>query len=87
MTRSRLNYWVDVLLLMVTFITFVTGIIKFPGFLRLIRVSPRDVPIDLIMLIHDWCGLSIGILVLVHLILHWKWMINMTRSLFRREEK
>ena len=34
--------------------------------------------------IHDWVGVALIALVLVHVILHWKWIARMTKSLFRR---
>lgn len=87
MTRSRLNYWVDIGLFITAVSTFITGIIKFPGFLRLIGYSPRHLPMDLIMFIHDWGGLAVGVLSLVHVILHWKWMVKMTQNLFKKPEE
>jgi quinol-cytochrome oxidoreductase complex cytochrome b subunit len=34
--------------------------------------------------IHDWGGMVMVAGVLAHLLLHWKWMVCMTRNLFRR---
>ena len=33
--------------------------------------------------IHDWVAVAIVVLVMVHVILHWKWIVRMTKSLFR----
>jgi hypothetical protein len=33
--------------------------------------------------IHDWTAVALVIIVLVHVILHWGWIVRMTRSYFR----
>ena len=87
MTKSRLNYWIDIGLLLTFISTFSTGIIKFPGFLRFFGISPRHLPMDLLMFIHDWGGVGIGVFSLLHVILHWKWMVKMTTNMFPKSEK
>jgi len=32
--------------------------------------------------IHDWVAVALVVLVLVHVILHWKWILRMARSMF-----
>jgi hypothetical protein len=32
---------------------------------------------------HDWTAVALVIIVLVHVILHWRWIVWMTRSYFR----
>lgn len=34
--------------------------------------------------IHKWVGLSLTIVVLIHALLHWKWLVAMTRRYLRR---
>ena len=33
--------------------------------------------------IHDWSGVAVGVLVLVHIVFHWKWIVCQTRQIFR----
>jgi hypothetical protein len=33
---------------------------------------------------HEWLGIGLGVAVLVHLTLHWDWVIRTTRKLLRR---
>jgi hypothetical protein len=33
--------------------------------------------------IHDWVAVALVVLVAVHVILHWKWIVRMAKSLFR----
>ncbi|MDD3248508.1 MAG: DUF4405 domain-containing protein [Methanosarcina sp.] len=37
--------------------------------------------------IHSRIGILMSILVVIHLILHWKWIIYTTKSFFRKEER
>ena len=34
--------------------------------------------------IHDWVAVVLIAIVFVHVILHWKWIVRMARSLFKR---
>lgn len=34
--------------------------------------------------LHDWAGIALAVGVGLHLVLHWKWITCMTRSLFHR---
>ena len=34
--------------------------------------------------IHEWLGLALGLVLLVHLTLHWDWVVRITRKLFGR---
>ena len=35
--------------------------------------------------IHEWLGIAIGGVIIVHLLLHWDWIINTTRSLSQKK--
>jgi len=36
------------------------------------------------VLIHKWGGFAVGVAALAHLILHWRWLVRMTRREFVR---
>jgi len=36
--------------------------------------------------IHDWSGIVMVLLVLVHLILHWDWIVCETKNIFSKKE-
>jgi hypothetical protein len=42
----------------------------------------RDAWVDL----HNWVGVALLIVVIIHLILHWKWILYMTKRLGRGKE-
>jgi len=86
MDRLKLNYWIDVGLSFSFFICFFTGLIKWPGLIKLIGTSAYKIlHVKNISLIHDWSGLIMGLLVLVHLGLHWKWIVGVTKSMLKSE--
>jgi len=73
MNKSKLLYWTDVGMGLSFLVVFITGIIKLE--------HPREV-----MFLHDWSGVLMGIFVLLHLILHLKWIFVMTKGLIIQGE-
>ena len=85
MNKVKLNYWIDVGLAISFFVCFFTGLIKWPGLIRVIGSSAfRVLHVKNISLLHDWSGLIMGLLVLIHLALHWKWIVQVTKSIFKK---
>ena len=84
MNKIKLNYWIDVGLAASFFICFLTGLIKWPGLIQVIGTSAyRSLHVKNISLLHDWSGIVMGLLVLIHLGLNWKWMVSVTKSIFK----
>ncbi len=85
MDRTKLNYGIDIGLAISFFACFITGLMKLPGAIKIIGVSAyKSLPLRNISLLHDWSGLIMGVLVLIHLVLHWKWIVSVTKSIFKR---
>lgn len=76
------KYVVDVGLAVSFLVAFVTGVIKFPGLLRAFGIHFTQLPMREISTAHDWAGLIMAILVFVHLVQHWAWIVGMTRRIF-----
>ena len=88
MDRTKLNYWIDIGLAISFFICFITGLIKWPGLIKLIGPSIyQTLNIKKVSMLHDWSGLIMGLLVLVHLALHWRWIVAVTKSVFKKEKR
>ena len=86
MNRLKLNYWIDVALAISLFISFSTGLAKWPGIIKIIGVSAyRFLHVPSISVWHDWSGLVLGLLVLIHLVLHWNWIVAATKSIFKKK--
>jgi hypothetical protein len=86
MNKAKLNYWIDVGLAVSFIISFTTGIFKFPGLTKYFIAVYRIIPGYQMAKIHDFSGLIMGLLVLAHLILHWKWIVAMTKNIFKKNE-
>jgi len=53
-----------------------TGIIKFPGLLGFFGIDNTSLPRRQINLVHDWSGIILVILIIIHLILNRGWIKN-----------
>ena len=71
MNNLKINYLINIGLTISFFVCFITGLIKWPGLIKIIGTSAYKIlHIENISLFHDWSGLVMGLLVLVHLVLH-----------------
>lgn len=87
MNNLKLNYWIDVGLAISFFICFITGLIKWPGLIKVIGASAyKTLSFSNISRVHDMSGLIMGLLVIVHLALHWKWIVAVTKNIFRKND-
>jgi hypothetical protein len=64
MARTRLDFWLDALLLAGYTLAYSLG---FTGIAN-----------------HEWLGIGLGVALLVHLTLHWDWVVRTTTKLFAR---
>ncbi|MBU0757850.1 MAG: DUF4405 domain-containing protein [Nanoarchaeota archaeon] len=87
MKRNMLNYVIDIGMGISFLLVFFTGIIKLPKILTFIIVNKIRLPLLTITLIHDWSGVVMGILVFAHIMLHWNWIVTMTKKLIKKGEK
>ena len=88
MNRTKLNYWIDVGLAISFFVCFITGLIKLPGLIKVIGVSAyKTIQTSNISMLHDLSGLIMGVLVIIHLALHWKWIVSVTKNIFKKDEE
>ena len=83
MQRSSLNYIIDLGLLISFAAVLLTGIVKFPILIRVLARSGVYLPSGEITLIHEWGGVALALFTLLHLALHWKWMVSTTRRIVR----
>lgn len=64
LARTRLDFWLDAVLLVAYTLAYSLG---FTGIAT-----------------HEWLGIGLGVVLLVHLTLHWDWVIRTTTKLLRR---
>ncbi len=82
MKRSVFNYTVDIGMLLSFVAVLLTGISKFPILLRMLAKRGVYVPSNEITLIHEWGAALMAAFILLHLILHWKWVLSSTKRYF-----
>ena len=63
LARTRLDFWLDALLLVAYTLAYSLG---FTG-----------------LATHEWLGIGLGAVLLIHITLHWDWVIRTTRKLLR----
>ena len=82
MNKAKLNYFIDLILAVLFFAVFVTGIIKLPE-LKLHKTGLFNM--SGLTFIHDWSGVLLGVFIVIHLVLHWNWIVCMTRAVFKKD--
>ena len=81
-TRTLNRYVIGMGILASFIACFVTGIIKVPSLYALFGMTYKTPFIVQMTLIHDWTGVILGGLALIHIVLHRKWILLMTRRYF-----
>mgnify|MGYP001236564340 CR=1 FL=1 len=61
LARTRLDFWLDALMLVAYTLAYSLG---FTGIAT-----------------HEWLGIGLGVVLLIHITLHWDWVIRITRKL------
>jgi len=86
--KPTTHYWIDLCAFLCFVIAAVSGIILgfflphggprggFHMFFFLTKYSWKT--------LHKWCGLLFISLILIHLIVHWRWVLHMTKKIFRK---
>lgn len=89
MNRNVIKYIIDIGLLLSFLGVSFTGVVKFRSFLSLIGINLdySSMNMTLYRQIHDWSGIVMIFLVLIHLIVNWDWIVSMTKKIFYKEEE
>ncbi len=83
MNRSAINYVIDSAMVLSFLVVFTTGLLKFPRLLPSLGISYLGLRPGFLSQVHDWAGIFLGLLILLHLVLHCKWLCAMTKRIFR----
>lgn len=84
MEKNIQKYWVNIGLTISFFLAAVTGVLKMPILFRQFKFV---LPYNEMSFIHDWSGIVMTLLVLVHLVQNWKWMVCMTKKAWNFNRK
>jgi len=82
-----IKYFVDIGLAVAFLLNVITGILKFPSLTSYFRFIFRSISSYTLAWIHDWSGIVLVLLVLVHLILNFHWIVGITKSIFKSRSK
>jgi hypothetical protein len=85
MDRSWINYWVDIGILINFIVCGITGIVKMPKLIPMLGLSYSDLPMAVMSWLHDWSGVLLVLLSALHIILHWRWIMAMTKRIGKNE--
>ncbi len=80
MKKSEFNFFIDIGMGLTFFISFITGVLKFKESLLIFARIGIYLPTFWLNFIHDRIGILMGIFVLIHIILHFKWIIAMAKK-------
>ena len=86
MRGNTLNYLIDVGMAIFFILAALTGLLKFQAIPRLLVRYNIYLPTYLITAIHKWAGLLLAGSALAHLILHWKWLVRTTKTVFQNKK-
>jgi hypothetical protein len=84
MEKTLKNYVIDMAILVSGAICGITGIVKWPGLTSSLGLTYQSLPLDLITSLHDWSGLLICIFASLHVVMHLKLLIAMTKKLLSK---
>ncbi len=89
MVNPRINYVVDFLMTISFIVTAITGLILFFFLPSGVKQGSYQTFLGIIKgtwsVVHDWSGIIFIILTLLHFILHWNWVVSMTKNLFKKK--
>ena len=77
MRKATWHYWLDLIMGLLSMLLVVSSTLLWVVFPRGYYAA-RMVWI----LIHKWSGFAMAVAALVHVILHWRWLVRMTRREF-----
>ena len=88
MDKNITKYIIDIGLLISALVVMITGVIKFRSFLALIGIVPdyASMNMGLYRTLHDWSGLAMTVIVIIHLIVNWDLIVAVTKHIFSKNK-
>ena len=78
MRKSTINYLIFMAQAIAAILLGISALLLWQFFPRGFLES-RQLWVD----IHKWTGVALAVLVIIHIVLHWKWLVRMTRHYLR----
>ena len=91
MKKAKINYVVDVILFFCMITLTFTGLVMRFGYPRKVRFVGEGLVLGVDKHfwrdVHDWAAYVMILMVIIHLVLHWKWIVTMTKKIFLKSVK
>lgn len=86
---NKIKYFLNWAIFLFGLTTLITGIIRFSNIFMFIalKIGISSNQIFIINFIHRWTGVAASGLILIHLILNWRWILKISRSFLKKERK
>ncbi|MHA2183978.1 MAG: DUF4405 domain-containing protein [Promethearchaeota archaeon] len=81
--RRKINYIINLSMVILGLIVFITGILKFPTFMLIVGYFYTIS--ESILILHDWGSIILMVLAVTHFVLHWKWMVRMVKKIKQKD--
>ena len=90
MNKAQLNYIIDMVMIIFFVIIAITGLVSFfflpegvrqGGYQEFLGIIKKDWNN-----IHNYFGIALIIIMLIHLGLHWNWILCMTENIFTKKK-
>jgi hypothetical protein len=76
------RYILNILMSLSFLVLLMTGVFKFPELQLALGLYQYPLPWRTISFLHDWSGVVLGILILIHLWLNRRWFSSGTKNIF-----
>jgi hypothetical protein len=83
--RITANYFIDVGMAFSFILSVITGILKYQAIPRFLVRYDVYLPTYAITQLHKWAGAILAGFVLIHLFLHWKWLVLITKTTIQKK--
>ena len=87
MDKNKIKLLVDIAMAIAFLLVGLTGILKMPQFFGFFSGILSYINFGLMSKIHDWSGVVLVLLILMHLCLNWNWIRSMILCTFRKQKK
>lgn len=85
---DKVKYFLNWTIFLFALTCLITGIIRFSSIFMFIalKIGISSNQIFLINFIHRWTGAAASGLILIHIILNWRWILKISRSFLKRNK-
>lgn len=94
-SKAKMNYWVDVVIAVAFIVSIVSGLILYLGPSGGYQGGRNPAYGQTVLLLshhqwselHTWSSIAMAAGAFLHLVLHWSWLVCMTKNLFKKRNK